>query len=1118
MGYVVKGLGALAAIGVAVLSCAASPPRIGVTVALRNSTWMPYLSDSFFKERPIAVELAKSGLDPCWYIGWGKDDAPASLRQFNALWLMTDHEEECPYSAEETAAALKSYVEAGGGLVFCFSPGRYPEAPVDAYWTQVMKAFGAEILHEEVSNPEMTVQVDKVRRMFHTDSLVPHPVTKGVKGLWLADRSGGTWGSAAVKYSPEWDVVVTGGKGARSVPKNPRTNNLEPDKQGFYSSDVPIVAVRPLGRGRIVFIASHKDTCGWMFNIDKWPNFTERSNYDGKPCDMVTLLENALAWAVEPSMADASFAKDYKPYAKDIPPYEPQPDFGLREREKPSYPKDFAPADRPRGARGIIGVRSSHSDGASSVADYVAAAKAAGLNFLVFCDPLESMDADKLAALREDCQRNSSVDFYCCPGVEYVDSSGIEWALWHDKVEFPDPEPFKKDGRTYTMFDGRRILQRNAYAHQNLYRGVPLNMKRIGEIGNDIINLAYFNTVAPKVFDVETLVHDNAPEWLKTGHALFRAATVSYTRVRRAEDVALAAKTAATCGDSLEAVSAWANAKGGWGGNESAGRAHLQAVYGAGIEIADFDAVRASGTDIWRVALGVSCPAGVGEVEVRDGDRRVLARFDAKGEKLFKATFDFLHDRQSVIFLVAHGLDGSEAISNAKWIYYYHAGMFRCGDNSNLLSQNPPCIVFLNWDDALVPPFKVITLPPKHYHCSEAVLWEAYDKASSREPSAWCDGKYSRVRLKGVDYPSEAVGLPSSHTRSTLNQPNVVSIFDQDLGEFIMEPSRSETSATYGLCSPVKKISEGRHWRRHHRVYQFVDRHDGWWRAIYQEESPYYRGGYTIVEGEIDFTEDAELSAPIDLVTIGAENPSGKTDVFSREADRFTKGSYYALHSTDKAWHGLFGLEGSDELHVDASPKGAGIQAVLRLGAAGQKVTAGETLRYRFAVGSFVEPPRNAQYCEWFARMMDGAGFNHGDAPVSGIVELAAKGNVAECEFGPTWFIQNYPVRIKGLADNGCAMMTDGDNIWRPLAFDGETAYGAVPLELRRRWKFMNLYVADNPSLRLTYTPALPGHEIATLQVQNMSDAEVVAHIRDLRTGKTFDLHIPARAMVVREE
>ena len=1106
---------ATAMLGLAASSFAATP-RIGVSVSLKNPQWMNYASDSFFKERPIAVELAKFGLEPCWYIGWGKDDALASLKQFNALWLLTDHEDECPYKAEETAAAIKEYVEAGGGLVFCFSPGRYPEAPVDAYWTEVMKAFGAELLHEEVMNPETTVKVDKRRNMFYTDSITPHPVTRGVPGLWLADRSGGTWGSVAVKYSPEWTVIVTGGKGARSVPKNPRTNNLEPERKGFYDHDAPIVAVRPLGRGRIVFIAAHKDTCGWAYNIDRWPNITERSNYGGKPCDMVTLVENALAWAAEPSMGDASFAKNYKPYVKDVPPYEPLPDFGLREREKPSYPKDFAPANRPRGARGLIGVRSSHAGGSSTVAEYVAAAKAAGLNFLIFCDPLENLTEEKLAALREDCQNNSTEDFYCCPGVEYVDSSGLEWGLWHDKVEFPDPQPFTKDGRTYTMFDGKRILQRNAYAHQNLYRGVPLKLKYLAEIGNDIVNLAYLNAVAPRVFDVSELIYDNRPEYLKFGHALFRTATVSYTRVGRAEDVALAAKTAVTCGDSLDLVRKWANAKGGWGGNENAERAHLQAVYGAGAEICGFDATRVSGTDIWRVAINASCPAGVEEAVVVDGDRRTLARFDAKGEQSFKATFDFLHDRQSVLFLIVRGRDGSEAISNAKWFYYYHAGMFRCGDNSNTLSQNPRVVVFLNWDDAFVPPFTAIPAPEKHDHVSEAFLWE--DRPPSRMPSFGCWGERSRIRLKGVDYPSEAVGLPSSHTRSTLNQPNVVSIFDQDFGEFIMEPTRSETSATYGLCSPVKKISEGRYWRRHHRVYQFVDRHDGWWKAIYQVESPYYRGGYTIVEGEIDFTEDAELDRPIDLVTINAANPAGQVEVFSHDADKFGKGSYYALHATDTGWHGLFGLEGSDELSIGETRQGAGVKAFLRIGEAGRKVKAGDRMRYRFAVGSFVEPPHNGQYCEWFARMMDGTGFNHGEAKVSGIAELSAKGNVVECEFGPTWFIQNYPVRIEGLVDNGCAMMTDGDKIWRPLAFDGKTAYGAVPLELRKRWKFLNLYVAEAPSLRLTYTPALPGHEKATLQVQNMSGAEVSTRIRNVRTGETFEVSVPARDMVVREE
>ena len=1096
-----------------VCSMFAAVPRIGVSVSFTNPLWMNYPSDSFFKERPIAVELARTGFDPCWYVGWGKDDSLKSLKQFNALWLMTEHEDECPYKAEDTIAAIKAYLESGGGLVFSFSPGRYPEAPVDAYWTKVMKSFGAEMLHEEVMNPETTVQVDNVRRMFYTDSFVNHPVTKDVPGLWLADRSGGTWGSVAVKYSPEWKVVVTGGKASRSIPKNPRTNNLEPTRKGFYDHDAPIVAVRSYGRGRIVFIASHKDTCGWVYNIDKWPNLTERSNYNGKPCDMIRLLENALAWAAEPSMQDASFAKHYKPYTKYIPPYEPQADFGFREREKQSYPKSFAPADRPRGARGLIGVRSSYAGGTSTVAEYVAQAKAAGLNFLVFCDPLEKLTAESLALLRKDCLKNSSKDFYCCPGVEYVDSSGIEWAVWHDDVEFPDPEPFTKDGRTYKMFDGKRILQRNAYAHQNLYRGVPLNLKRFEEIGNSIVNIAYINAVAPRVFDVSKLVYDNKPEYLKVSDALLRAATISYTRVERAHDVALAAKTAVTCADNLDLVRKWANEKGGWGGSMGAERAHLQAVYGNGVEICGFDAVRVSGTDIWRLAINVSCPKGIEKVHVLDGNRRVLARFDAKGEQTFKTTFDFLHDRQSILTFVATGRDGSEAISNAKWIYYYHAGMFRCGDNSNLLSQNPTVVVFLNWDDIAVPPYKVIATPKQHKHISEAVLWEK--NPPSRLPSFECWGVRNRIHLKGVEYPSESVGLPSSHTRFTLNQPNVVSIYDQDIGEFIMESTRSEKNATYGLCSPIKKISDGRYYRRHHRVYQFSDRHDGWWKAVYQELSPYYRGGYTVVEGEIEFTEDAELSKPIAIAGIKATNPAGEVNVFKRGASRFTKGSYYALHSTDTGWHGFFGLEGSDELNINETRKGTERKSLLCIGSAGQKVSKGDRMRYRFAVGSFVEPPRNGEYCEWFARMMDGSGFNHGDAPVSAIVELSANKFVAECELGPTWFIQNYPVRIKGLIDNGCAVMTDGDKIVRPLGFDGDVAYAAVPLELRKRWKFLNLFVAKDPSLRLTYVPKMPGHEKPTLQVQNLSDVDVSTRIKDLRSGEIFKIKVPACSMVI---
>ena len=50
---------AIPMLGLAVSPFAATP-RIGVSVSLKNPQWMNYASDSFFKERPIAVDMAKS--------------------------------------------------------------------------------------------------------------------------------------------------------------------------------------------------------------------------------------------------------------------------------------------------------------------------------------------------------------------------------------------------------------------------------------------------------------------------------------------------------------------------------------------------------------------------------------------------------------------------------------------------------------------------------------------------------------------------------------------------------------------------------------------------------------------------------------------------------------------------------------------------------------------------------------------------------------------------------------------------------------------------------------------------------------------------------------------------
>ena len=154
--------------------------------------------------------------------------------------------------------------------------------------------------------------------------------------------------------------------------------------------------------------------------------------------------------------------------------------------------------------------------------------------------------------------------------------------------------------------------------------------------------------------------------------------------------------------------------------------------------------------------------------------------------------------------------------------------------------------------------------------------------------------------------------------------------------------------------------------------------------------------------------------------------------------------------------------------------------------------------------------------------MMDGSGFMHDEARgrvagINGILDLEAKKGEASVTLGPTWFIQNYPVRVRGLVDNGSAYWTDGGDVVKPLAFLDGLAYAAVPLEKRKRWRFMNFFAAKSSALRFSYVPAMPGHEKATVQIMNSSGKPVSDVVYNLKDGGSFKVDVPAGGMVVRE-
>jgi len=722
--------------------------------------------------------------------------------------------------------------------------------------------------------------------------------------------------------------VAATGPGGRSYFKDPLTNLMDYSRVGFYKQGpVPLVAARTFGKGRIVFIAIHKDNVGWAYGIDKWPNITERSERHGRKSDAMRLLSNAIKWASDPSAEEkvkvggggeqwnCNLQTSKLPNLQTSkPPYRRNEQFGRRWEEEMRW-EPYRPSLFANGATGLVGLHSSHSDGESTVAEYVAEAKKLGLSFLVFTEPLAATTPEKFERLRADCAANSTADFYCCPGAEYTDASGVEWIVFAEKIAWPQGR-FRIDGRDYETFDGKTMLQRGKYGLQCLYRGAPLNLKHVAEIGADTVNLAYLNAVVPRAYDVDRVLYDNDPECRQIPCNVQKAMTVSYTRVRRASDLARAVRASVTVSDSLDGVRRWANAEGD-ATISRANESHTWVRMGADVTIRTFDFRRVPGTDVQRFVVGVSAPAGLQEVRVEDGVTRTLARFDAQGRRDFDIEFTCDFDRQSYPQLVVEDVCGNRAVSGCRWMWYYHAGVNRSGDNSNFLPQNPHFIFQANWDDAMAPVVKYLVPKPKHWSISEARFWYDYYTTPSRLPASVVWNERSRIPLRGVEYPSERLDrMPSSISRFPLVMPNVVTVLDQRQGDFTVNATRSATSATYGNCSIQHKVGENPYWRRHHRVYQLTDRIDSWWLAVHKQNAPDYRGGYTVTEGEIEFVADAVIERPVELLRIDSTDPVRPVRVHRRSETMRGPGDYYAPVADTNAWYGVFGLTGSDPLSV----------------------------------------------------------------------------------------------------------------------------------------------------------------------------------------------------------
>jgi hypothetical protein len=369
-----------------------------------------------------------------------------------------------------TDAQRKTVAEflARGGGVFVCNPESYPREAEFTKTCQWLEELGArerwEVLRDK--DPKNTVSDRMGCRLSWSDQVSP-PVNEGVRGVLTLTWNGTTGCEPPMSFdlSPDWTVLVRGAASLEAVPEKRNDVYLQPwiPKQGVAASP-PLLATRESGQGRLALLGIRGY---WLFTPPSNCPTTEAmltAGAGGKSSDWLRVFANTVRWLAEPSRK-AGMGGATTPAALANPPVQVWPLCKPLDWSKQTFPKDQ------RQTPGLIGARTALSSGSGTVAEYAQAARAAGLQFLVFLEECARMDEAKWKQLVAECDAASDASFAAVPGLTYEDAQGNHLYSFADNVQFPTPQMLLPDGRlatnksnrTQAYFDyvNERIAQRH---------------------------------------------------------------------------------------------------------------------------------------------------------------------------------------------------------------------------------------------------------------------------------------------------------------------------------------------------------------------------------------------------------------------------------------------------------------------------------------------------------------------------------------------------------------------------------------------------------------------------------------------------------------------------------
>jgi len=1056
----------------------------------------------------------------------------AEYKKYHVIMVTARHEGTSHVPAwreigKRLGEVLVQYVSEGGSVLFLPESVRYQNTDEENFYNLIYEPFGFQQLSEGIFDTtrqiEREVKAGPKHTFFYTGNIQEHEATKGVTSLWLPKTHFyPNSGVPAMKYSPDWTVLVRGEKSARSYQSLIHENILRVDLPGSYESEPPIFAVREFGKGRVACLPIARLHTGLNYGNPYWPHIVETKGDpdSGRGSDGMKLLAGTVRWLGDKAVEN--------PELGTLPEFHYQPvtfpESVEWDSKKFQVRRKADPNKKP--ATGIIGLRSSYSDGKGTVAEYVEAARKAGLSFIVFTDPLEMLTREKLAALIKDCREASGPDFYACPGIEFTCGAGIRWISYGEKVAWP--ESFKQKGFTYEMWDGKVVKQFGRYRNQcDFYPAAVVDYGQMREQGASPENMWWFNAVIPYAYEGDKLLADNTDDMRFALRDLRYFMPISFTRIKSPKDVALAAKTARTVVPDFSDVQQLLNQRGGGRLYGKSVQAKTYVAYGGDVSVS-YDVINSQMGENFRVTRGaqraratvsVSSPAGIREAIIYDADYGVIRRFAGNGEKKLTREIEFVHDRQHWLILEVIDENGAKAISHSLLLYCYKQGLYRCSDNLNILGS-----LGFQWHPDRMQMFDAA----KQFTNGRPMQVQGWDNSQVDLPRPTAKLQNS-VNIKGVgEYPPQ--GRVARARMNVHLAGHNIQVADMTIDDLVVPfPSQERAPSANGyIMAPVE---ENPYFTRTDRFIAPADRMDwyvAWDHRRVTEAVKDFEGGYVWHEGEFVFKQDVTLegNVPIPLVMLetpfdrenhvgttfvvkDAENgvvrkEIGKDEKTLRASGRVAPGGYAAQMNTPVGYLGVM-VPGDMDFSYDVSIPG---RLVLGIGHDGQKIKAGTKLKYAFAVGTFVDAKEaGPEHLEHVSQALNLSGKENG-YPIdvrkgrllnsSFFCTVAADGKEADFTLGPKKEIGiDLPIKVSGLEDNGCVAVFSTKRKWFRFVpvLDGAALF-QEPIDEKNEIWVGNVFVADNKDLKLTLVKdGIAKNRKPFLEVHNPTDSPVTARI-----------------------